>query len=106
MKRHHGRTAEYEGDRLAIERLDRAYWRVSDPRSEDADPSQLLGFIERIGRSRFEVLWMTEPIAWAYVSSLAIALEAFADRERFAGIIEPERDKSVPIAHAGRLHRI
>jgi len=79
-------------DWLETTRLGFNDWRVSDSRIEPSEPTRLLGYIERLGRHRYEILWMSEPVGWAYVTTLRIALHAFANEEPFDGIIATERD--------------
>jgi hypothetical protein len=75
-------TAEW----LEVVRTGRSDWRVSDSRRDPGDPDRLLGFVERLDRGRFEVLWMTEPLRWGYTRSLPEALAALRDRVTFSGL--------------------
>jgi hypothetical protein len=56
---------------------------VSDSRLPAVDSRRLLGYIERYGKSQFEVLWMTDPVRWGYFDTFAAALGAFDDSVRF-----------------------
>lgn len=85
---------------LEVIRLDRTGWRISNSFIKDGVPGRLLGYIERLDRDRYEVLWIAAPISWAYVNSFELALAAVADRLQFNGIVEPERD---PAARAGSI---
>jgi hypothetical protein len=76
------------GDGLELVRTSRTDWRVVDTRS---DPGRVLGFIERMRYSRYELLWTTEPPRWAYVSSLRLAAAAFAIEPGCSGVTEPSR---------------
>lgn len=80
---------------LAIVRLGRAEWRVSDA----SDQGQLLGYVERLRTDRFELVWMSDPIRWGYTQTFDAALTAFADGDRFAGEVFPAR---VPVAQSSR----
>ena len=86
------RTADW----LEVTRIGKRDWRVSDTRREVGDSTRLLGFVERIRRDRFEVLWMTEPLRWAYLPSMSEAIEAFGDSLRFTGEQIPEREHVRP----------
>lgn len=86
--------------RLEVIRLDRTGWRISNSSIDEGGPGRLLGYIERLERERYEVLWLAAPISWAYVVSFELALAAVADRPQFSGIVEPERD---PAARAGSI---
>jgi hypothetical protein len=98
-----------EGDRgsLGVQRVDRSDWRITAAGVEDGEPARLLGYIERLRRDRYEILWMTEPVGWAYVRSLNLAVAAFADRDRFEGAVAQARDVAA-LTHAvyPRLHRV
>ena len=86
---------------LEVIRLDRTNWRISNSFIDEGDSGRLLGYIERLERDRYEVLWLAAPISWAYVNSFELALAAVADRLQFGSILEPERDpaaRSVSIA--------
>ena len=72
---------------ITVVRLGRADWRVTS----SSRPDQLLGFIERQGSGRFEVVWMTDPMRWGYAASFDEALLAFGDSVRFTGEILDER---------------
>ena len=85
---------------LEVIRLDRTGWRISNSFINEGVPGRLLGYIERLDRDRYEVLWIAAPISWAYVNSFELALAAVADRLQFSGIVEPERD---PAARAGSI---
>ncbi len=85
---------------LEVIRLDRTGWRISNSFIKDGVPGRLLGYIERLDRDRYEVLWIAAPISWAYVNSFELALAAVADRLQFSGIVEKERD---PAARAGSI---
>jgi hypothetical protein len=76
---------------LEVRRLDRTDWRISDARLDVGSDDRLLGYVERLGRWRYEVLWVTAPFGWAYVKSLDLAVAAVADREHFVGVIRSER---------------
>ena len=79
-------------DWLEIIQLDRSDWRISDARLGSPDGDRLVGYIERLARDRYELLWMTDPLRWAYVDSFDAARTAFADSVRFTGMILSERD--------------
>ena len=81
-------------DWLEVIRIGKKDWRVSDTRRDAGDPARLLGFIERIRRDRYEVLWMTAPLRWAYLPSMSEAIEAFGDSLRFTGEQVPDRQES------------
>ena len=70
---------------LEVFRTGKSDWRVSDSRRDSGDPDRLLGFVERLGRAQFEILWMTDPLRWGYVGSLPAAVAAIRDRVEFAG---------------------
>lgn len=84
---------------LAIVRLGRAEWRVSDA----AGDGQLLGYIERLRADRFELVWMSDPIRWGYTDTFDAALSAFADGDRFVGEIFPTR---APLEGRGTRRRV
>ncbi|MET4782884.1 hypothetical protein ABIB56_002897 [Glaciihabitans sp. UYNi722] len=79
------------GDGLELVRTSPTDWRVVDARALQSDPGRVLGFIERMRYSRYELLWTTEPPRWAYVSSLRLAAAAFATEPRYSGDTEPSR---------------
>jgi hypothetical protein len=79
------------GDGLELVRTTRTDWRVVDARALQSDPGRVLGFIERMRYSRYELLWTTEPPRWAYVSSLRLAAAAFAAEPTYSGVTEPSR---------------
>ena len=87
-------------DWLEVIRIGRKDWRVSDTRREVGDAARLLGFIERISRDRYEVLWMTEPLRWAYLPTMSAAIEAFSDSLRFTGEQVSEREVAPPRRNA------
>ncbi len=76
---------------LEVIRLNRAEWRVSDLALPGGDPLRLLGYVERLARDEYEVLWIKPPLGWSYVSSFGGALAALADRRRFTGEIVARR---------------
>lgn len=78
---------------LEVVRLGRTEWRVS----EASERAQLLGFIERQRRDRFEILWMSEPIRWGYAKTFDSAIVAFGDTASFTGEISLERSPLLPI---------
>jgi hypothetical protein len=78
-------------DGLELVRTTRTDWRVVDARALQSDPGRVLGFIERMRYSRYELLWTTEPPQWAYVSSLRLAAAAFATEPTYSGVTEPSR---------------
>jgi hypothetical protein len=82
-------TAEW----LEVFHIGKNEWRVSDSRLEAGTDGRLLGFVERLSRDRYEVLWMTEPPRWAYVDSLARAMAAFGDDAGFIGMEVSEREE-------------
>jgi hypothetical protein len=73
-------------DGLELVRTTRTHWRVVDARALQSDPGRVLGFIERMRYSRYELLWTTEPPQWAYVSSLRLAAAAFATEPTYSGV--------------------
>jgi hypothetical protein len=79
------------GDGLELVRTSRTDWRVVDTRALQSDPGRVLGFIERMRYSRYELLWTTEPPRWAYVSSLRLAAAAFATEPTCSGVTETSR---------------
>ena len=83
---------------LEVIRLNRTGWRVSNSCIDEGDPGRVLGYVERLGSDRYEVLWLAAPISWAHVGSFEVALAAVADRPHFSGTMEPERD---PATRAG-----
>lgn len=91
---------------LEVIRLDRSSWRISDSSIDEHDPRRLIGYVERVAANRYEVLWLTDPVAWAYVASFDDALAAMADRNNFLGTIEPQRDPSIDAPTALLFHRI
>lgn len=93
------------GDGTVVVRLGRSDWQVVDAHALPSDPARLLGFIERLGRNRFEVLWMCEPPRWAYVESLRFAVDALVDTARFAGPVEFTRRNGVPRLRALTIRR-
>jgi hypothetical protein len=80
-------------DWLKVVQLDRENWRISDARVEVADNSGLLGFIERISSRRYEILWMTDPLRWAYEGSFDAAVRGFFESVRFGGTVLAERER-------------
>lgn len=90
---------------LEVVRLGRTDWRVSDSRIESADPSRLVGFIEKLSNSRFELVWMTYPVRWGYAHTLSAALGGMAEGARFAGATA-ERDPAVPMRAPTSFRRI
>jgi hypothetical protein len=93
-------------DWLELFRLTRTDWRVSDSRLDPSDPQRLLGYIERLGPKRYEVLWLAEPVGWGYVTSLKLATAAFADISQFGGVVEPRRLRNRDAKGEPLLHRI
>jgi hypothetical protein len=59
---------------VQLERLDGSYWCVSDSRIDDADPARLLGYVERLGRHRYEALRLSDPVRWDYCETLEAAI--------------------------------
>lgn len=88
---------------LEVTRVDRASWRISDSSIDERDPRRLLGFIERLERGRYEVLWLA-PIGWAYLGTFDLALAALGDRAHFSGPVMSEREALVP--KISPFHRI
>ena len=78
---------------IDVVRLSRTDWRVS--RSDE--PERVLGYVERQGANRFEIVWMTDPMRWGYTITFDDALMAFGDASRFTGEILDER-ASEPLA--------
>ena len=76
---------------LHVVRLNRAEWRICDTARDEGDPLRLLGYIERLRRDEYEVLWLVPPVGWSYVSSFGSALAALGDRSRFDGEIVARR---------------
>ena len=76
---------------LHVVRLNRAEWRICDTARDEGDPLRLLGYIERLARDEYEVLWLVPPRGWSYVSSFGSALAALGDRSRFDGEIVARR---------------
>jgi hypothetical protein len=79
---------------LEVLHIGKTDWRVSDSRHDLGSSGRVLGFVERRGRYRFEILWMTEPPRWAYVRSLAEAIAAFSDEIGFTGQELAEREEA------------
>ena len=77
---------------LEVVRLNRVEWRISDTARRGGDPLRLLGYVERLAREEYELLWLVPPMGWSYVSSLGSALVALADRRRFDGEIVARRN--------------
>ena len=77
---------------LEVVRLNRVEWRVSDTERADGDPLRLLGYVERLAREEYELLWLVPLMGWSYVGSLGSALVALADRSRFDGEIVARRN--------------
>jgi len=77
---------------IEVIRLDRTAWRISNSFIDEGEPGRLLGYIERLNSDRYEVLWLTAPISWAYVESFELALAAVTDSTHFNGTIAPERE--------------
>lgn len=92
--------------RPEVIRLSRTEWRISDPRLPDADPDRLLGYIERLARRRYEVVWMSDPMRWGYAESFAAALEGLATDDRYAQNTVPEREEAPRVRPLLPLHRI
>jgi hypothetical protein len=100
------RAPESSTDRLEVIRLSWSEWRISDSRLPDSDPDRLLGYVERLSRRRYEVVWMTDPMRWGYAESLAAALAGLANGERFSGTTLAERDRALRGRPAFPLHRV
>jgi hypothetical protein len=81
-------------DWLEVLHIGKTEWRVSDSRRDVGSHGRILGFIERLGRDRFEILWMTEPPRWAYVDSLVEALAALTLDVGFTGPEVLEREEA------------
>jgi hypothetical protein len=81
-------------DWLEVLHIGKTDWRVSDSRHDVDSIGRVLGFVERRGRYRFEILWMTEPPRWAYVRSLAEAIAAFSDEIGFTRPESAEREEA------------
>jgi hypothetical protein len=81
-------------DWLEVLRVGKTDWRVSDSRHDVGSTGRILGFVERQGRDRFEILWMTEPPRWAYVHSLAEAIAALGNDIGFTGPDALERQEA------------
>lgn len=75
---------------IDVRRLGRSEWRIADA----ADPDHILGFIERQGHDRFEIVLMSDPVRWAYAESFESALIAFGDGGRFGGELLAQRATS------------
>lgn len=80
---------------LEVIRLNHKEWRISDTTRDDGDPLRLLGYIERLARDQYEVLWLVPPLGWSYVNTYWRALTALADRSRFDGEIVARRASSL-----------
>jgi hypothetical protein len=91
-------TAEW----LEILHTGKTDWRVCDSRRDPADSSRLLGFIERLSRDRYEILWLTEPPRWAYTESLKSALAAFDETVEFAGSKTLKREEARKLSRRQR----
>lgn len=91
---------------LEVVRIDRTSWRISSTPIEEGELPRLLGFVERLDRDRFEVLWLADHITWAYVTTFDEALAAVADPEGFGGSIETHRDPSIEPPPEPWFHRI
>jgi hypothetical protein len=79
---------------LEVIRLSRVDWRISDSRIDVDDSTRLLGYIERQFHDRYEVLWMTDPLRWAYVESFDAALAGFGESARFTVQTQADRRES------------
>ena len=106
MSRTHDAPRGATPDWLEIVRVGRAEWRISDTRVDSFDSARLLGYVERLLRNRYELVWMTDPMRWGYVETFAEAIAGFEDSARFGGHISAERDRSVAIRPPSPLHRI
>ncbi len=95
MSRPRARLTKPGSEGLEIVRLGRAEWRISDARVDGPGSARLLGYVERLLRHRYEVVWMTDPIRWGYVETFDEAIAAFVDSSRFGGITATERDRNV-----------
>lgn len=95
----HSVSRAYRGDKsragLDVFRIDGATWRVSDPSADMEDPRRILGYIERLSRNRYEVLWLA-PVAWAYVSTFDLAIQAITDRSLLGDAVR--RHREIPAA--------
>lgn len=92
-------------DWIELFRLTHTDWRVSDSRIDRSEPRRLLGYIERLDDGRYEALWISEPIGWAYLPTMSQAVEAFEDRGRFSEFIDRERETRAPATWAALFHR-
>jgi hypothetical protein len=86
------------GDGIELERLGRNDWRAVDTHAVSSDPRRIIGFIERLARGRYEVVWLSEPPRWAYVASLKSAIDAIFDISLFTGTIESTRANDVHLS--------
>jgi hypothetical protein len=91
-------TAEW----LEIVHTGKSDWRVGDSRRDAGDPGGLLGFIERLGRGRYEILWLTEPPRWGYADSLKGAIVAFDESVDFAGTKTLKREEARKLSRRQR----
>jgi hypothetical protein len=80
-------------DWLRVVRLDRTNWRISDSRLDSMAGRGLLGFVERIHAGRWEIMWMTDPLRWAYEGSFDAAIQGFSESVRFGGTVLAERER-------------
>jgi hypothetical protein len=85
---------------LEVVRTGKTDWRVSDSRRNSGDPERVVGFVERMGRARFEILWMTNPLRWGYVGSLRDAMAALLNPDEFEGTQHYLRQERTP-RHGG-----
>ena len=80
---------------LEVTRLNGLRWRISDSTLNEHDPCWLLGYVERLERDKYEVLWLAAPVTWAFVTSFEDALAAVADRTQVTGAIQPQHDPAI-----------
>jgi len=89
MSRHRGTPIWLE-----VVRLSRTDWRISDSRINAGESGRVLGYAEKLHHDRFEVVWITEPVRWAYTVRLHDALHGFTEGARFTGATQLTRDDS------------
>lgn len=87
---------------LEVIRLDGSLWRISGFAPGRAETVALRGYVERLDRDRFEVLWFPAPLGWAYVSTFEAALTAISDRSKYMGPIGEAR--AVPLRRSTAAH--
>jgi hypothetical protein len=92
-------------DWLAVIRVGRKEWRISDSRIDASVSGHLIGFVEKLPTGRFELVWITEPIRWGYSDTFAEAVAGMADRTAFVGASDRRESFGAP-PRPSAFHRI